>query len=60
MEQIKFTITTDEVKEIAKDNHAKNLSDEQVKSVLEMVECDEMLWKDISNSIASAIYEVLP
>ena len=58
MRKITFTITEDEIKEFAEKDQ-ENLSDEQIKLVLEMVECDEMLWKDIHNSIVGAIRETL-
>ena len=52
MKKINFTITEDEIKDISE----RDLSDEQIQSVLTMVECDEMLWKDIHNSIVTAIH----
>ena len=58
MRKITFTITEDEIKEITEKDQ-ENLSDEQIKLVLEMVEGDEMLWKDVNNSIAGAIREIL-
>ena len=58
MEQISFTITEDVVREIAKDITKKKLSIKKIRLVLDMVECDEMLWKDINNSITNAIYEI--
>ena len=56
---ITFTITKDEIKEVAEGNGIHNLSNEQIQSILTMVECDEMLWKDINNSIISAIKDEL-
>lgn len=58
MKSIKFTITEEEVREVAEDININNLSDKQVKSVLEMVECDEILWNDINESIVEAIREL--
>lgn len=58
MKYIKFTITEDEIREVAEEIDIKDLSDKQILSVLDMVECDEMLWKDINNSIISAIQEL--
>jgi len=54
MKQITFTITEDEIRDVAE----RDLSNEQILSVLTMVECDEMLWKDITNSIAGSIREL--
>ncbi len=54
MKFIRFTITEEEIRDVA----GYNLSDDQVKILLEMVECDEMLWKDIHNSIVWAINEL--
>lgn len=53
MKQITFTITEDEIRDIAE----QDLSNKQTQSILAMVECDEMLWKDIHNSIVEAIRE---
>ena len=58
MKQIRFTITEDEIREVAKGIDWKRLSGTQIQSVLTMVECDEMLWKDIYNSIVGAIQEI--
>jgi hypothetical protein len=58
MKRIIFTITEDEIREIANNEDRKRLSDKQVRSVLDMVECDEMLWKDIHNSIIGAVREL--
>lgn len=57
MKSIKFTITEDEIREVAEDIDINNLSDKQVKLVLEMVECDEILWEGINESIVNAIRE---
>lgn len=59
MKKITFTITEDEIREVAQDNSIKKLSDKQVKVILSMVECDEMLAKDINNSIIDSIRECL-
>lgn len=59
MKQVKFTITEGEVKEVAESIGQQSLSDKQVQSVLVMVECDEMLAKDIRNSIIGSIYECI-
>ncbi len=58
MKKIKFTITEDEIREVSKDIGWQHLSGKQVQSVLAMVECDEMLWKDINKSIIDAIREL--
>ena len=58
MKQITFTITEDEIRNEVRNIAKPDLSDEQIQSVLDMVECDEMLWKDIHNSIVSAIHEL--
>ena len=58
MKQIRFTITEDEIREVAKDINRQCLSDKQIQLVLDTVECDEMLWKDIENSIISAVCEL--
>lgn len=56
MRQITFTITEDEIKDVFKDVVERgDLSDKQIQSVLATVECDEMLWEDIRNSIISSI-----
>jgi hypothetical protein len=54
MQKITFTINEDEIREVAE----RDLSDEQVKLVLDMVECDEMLGKDIRAAILGAIAEL--
>ena len=54
MQKITFTINEDEIREVAE----RNLSDEQVKLVLDIVECDEMLGKDIRTAILGAIREL--
>ncbi len=58
IKSIRFTITEDEVREVAKDIGVKSLLVEQVQSVLSMVEYDEMLAKDIRDSIRGSIEEV--
>ena len=58
MRLIRFTITEDEIRNEVKNIAKQDLSDEQIQSVLDMVECDEMLWKDIHNSIVGAIREL--
>ena len=61
-----FTITKEEVEEIVQEMREDKtlgrrceLNKEQIVSVLEYVECDEMLAKDINMSIRSSICEVL-
>lgn len=61
-----FTITKEEVEEIFKGiveerilNANLKLNKEQIVNVLESVECDEFLAKDIHMSIKSSIVEVL-
>ena len=58
MKYIKFTIAEEEIREIAKEINIKDLSDKQIQLVLDMVECDEILWKDINGSIISAINQL--
>ena len=58
MKQVTFTITEDEIRNEVTNIAKQDLSDEQIQSVLDMVECDEMLWKDIHNSIVGAIREL--
>ena len=58
MRLIRFTITEDEIRNEVKNIAKQDLSDEQIQSVLDMVECDEMLWKDIHNSIVGAFREL--
>ncbi|KKQ28401.1 MAG: hypothetical protein UU14_C0031G0007 [Candidatus Roizmanbacteria bacterium GW2011_GWB1_40_7] len=55
MRQISFTITEDEIRNVSKDISERDLSDEQIQSVLATIECDEMLWEDIRNSIIGSI-----
>ena len=55
MRSIQFTITSEEVEELA----AGSLNATQTEQVLKMVECDEFLWKEIERSIRSAVREVL-
>jgi len=59
MKQIKFTrftITENEVREVVEEIGKHNFSDEKIQSILTIVECDPMLWKDIRNSIIRAIH----
>ena len=58
MRQIRFTIAEEEIKEVAEKIGVKRLSVKQVNSVLEMLECDEMLAKDIETSIIGAINDL--
>ena len=58
MKQIKFTITEDEVMELAEELGIRDLSGEQIQSVLDMVEGDEMLAKDIRSSIIGSIRDL--
>jgi hypothetical protein len=61
MKKVTFTITEDEIRDVARNEHIthKKLSDKQIQSILDMVECDEWLWKDITSSIIGAIREEL-
>ena len=59
MRRIKFVITEDEVRKVAGEIGEQGLSGEQVQSILNTVEYDEMLAKDIQNSIKNAIRELL-
>ena len=55
-----FTITENEVRNIAREILPTNkFSNEQVKKVLEYVECDEFLAKEIRISIVTSITEVI-
>lgn len=58
MKYIKFTITEDEIREVAESINQRPLSDKQIQLVLDMVEGDEMLAKDIRNSIIGSIHEL--
>lgn len=55
MIQLSFTITEDEIRDVLKDIAEQELSDKQIKSILTTIECDEMLWGDIHNSIIGSI-----
>ncbi len=55
MKNIKFTITNEEIN---KQSPVK-MSDKQISDVMEIVECDEILWNDINKSIKEAISFVL-
>jgi len=57
--QITFTISEDEIKDVVRDIAEQNLSDKQIQSVLATIECDEMLWEDIHNSIVGSINQEL-
>lgn len=59
MKYIKFTINEDEIEEIVREIGAKDLSDVQIQSILDMVECDGIPWKDINSSIVGATREEL-
>lgn len=61
MRKITFTITEDEIREVACNENVteQDLSDKQVQSILGIVECDEILWKDIISSIVYATREEL-
>lgn len=58
MRQTRFTITEDEVRELAEEIDIRDLSDMQIQSILNMVEGDEMLAKDIRSSIKGAILDM--
>jgi len=51
MKQITFTITKEEVRKYSKEI----LSDKQMNEILEIIENDNILWKDIEKSISAAI-----
>lgn len=51
MQQITFTITEKEVREVT----GKDLSDNQVEEILTTVENDQVLWDQIQDSIQQAI-----
>ena len=55
MKNIKFTITNEEIN---KQSPVK-MSDKQISDVMEIVECDEILWNDINRSIKDTINLVL-
>lgn len=55
MNKIQFTVDEIEVKSLAK----VLLSQNQIDAVLTTVECDEILWGNIQESIKSAIKIVL-
>ena len=55
-----FTITEHEVRKIVGEAFPKNkLSNQQVTEVIEYVECDEFLAKDIHAAIVASIAEVI-
>ena len=58
MKKVTFTITEDKVRKIAKKDWSENLSNKQIKQVLDMVEADEVLWKNIRDSIIGAVREI--
>jgi len=58
MKQIKFIITENEIREVAKKISRQRLSSKQIQSVFTMVEYDEILAKDIRNSIINSIREL--
>ena len=51
MKQITFTITKEEVRKYSKEI----LSDKQMNEILEIIENDNILWKNIEKSISAAI-----
>lgn len=55
MEQVTFTITKEEIQQYAN----KTLSNDQLESVLLIVENDQGLWSDIESSIKAAIESVI-
>ena len=59
MKRITFTITADEIMEVAELNSSPTLSRKEVREVLLAVECDEILWGDIRESITSGINDVI-
>lgn len=58
MKQTRFTITEEEVEELAEELDIRDLSGKQIQSVLDWVECDEMLAKDIRSSIRGAVLDL--
>lgn len=61
-----FTITKEEVEELFEEmeirdelGFLKKLTDKQIEDILSCVECDEMLAKDIRNSIRGSVQYVL-
>ena len=58
MKKVTFTITEDKVRKIAKKDWSENLSNKQIKQVLDTVEADEVLWKNIRDSIIGAVREI--
>lgn len=61
MMKITFTITEDEIREVVESMEiSKNkLTARKIKTILNYVECDEWLWKDITNSIKLAVQEII-
>ncbi len=61
MRKTTFTITEDEIREVAFDMDIPKhlLSKEKIRLILDMVEGDEMLAKDINTSIRGSIHEAL-
>ena len=59
--KITFTIDENEARDLAEGMEIpqEKLTDEIIQTVLNKVEGDEMLAKDIRNSIRSSIYEAL-
>ena len=58
MKSITFTITKNEVKDVAKKYSITKPSEKQFEEILCMVENDSVLWNDIENSIKDAIQQV--
>lgn len=58
MKQTRFTITEEEVEELAEELDIRDLSGKQIQSVLDWFECDEMLAKDIRSSIRGAVLDL--
>ena len=55
--KITFTITSVEIKEVAEKIGYKISSKEHLGTVLDLVECDDILWKKIEESIIYSLYD---
>ncbi len=55
--KITFTITEEEIREVAEKINYKIISKKHIKTVLGLVECDEILWKKIEESIIYSLYD---
>ena len=58
MNSITFTITKNEIKNVAKKYSMNEPCKKQFEEILCMVENDSVLWGDIENSIRDAIQQV--